>query len=82
MYRYTVKSSSFHGSEILYEGSSEAQAIKAARRYPCSKWHSDCKCGGAVITRTDGNTVEQCYQWEAKKPFTYGDRELFWIVKG
>lgn len=75
----TVTTPKFHGGNLLYKGKSEAQAIKAARRYPCSHWDSACKCGGALIIREEADgSFSQLMEWEAKKPFTYNASKPWW----
>lgn len=67
----TVYKSRFHGGEILYQGKSEAQAIRIARRFDCKT----CQCGGPrILTET-----HELFQWQAKKPFVYDDKRPFWV---
>ena len=75
----TVYTAKFHGSDIIYRGKSEKQAIKIARIECGSRWVSVCGCGGAVIRGIDENgTVWQLYQWEAAKPGRIA-QERFWV---
>lgn len=78
----TVIDSWFHNPDhVLYEGRSEKQAIKIARRHPCAKWDATCKCGGPRIFKTEDNQEFELFQWEAQKPFTYQDSNPVWVEK-
>jgi len=66
----TVTQNKFHGDDKFYQGKSEAQAIKAARKHDCV----DCHCGGPIITREDGKRL---YNWRATKPFSERSKS-FW----
>jgi len=69
MQKITVWQSKFHGGQVLYEGYSEAQAIRAARKHACI----ECQCGGPRIEREDGKRM---YNWEAAQPFV--ERGPWW----
>ena len=74
----TVRTHNFHGGHILYQGNSFEQAVKIARKDCCSKWDSDCGCGGAIITRDDNEQTLHC--WQAVKPgTTKAFDEPFWM---
>lgn len=66
-----VTQNSFHGKEVYYEGKSEAQAIKAARKHACTY----CQCGGPKIEREDGAIL---LFWEAAQPFVEREEEPTW----
>jgi len=68
--KITVHQNEFHGNQIYYEGKSEAQAIKAARRHDCIT----CQCGGPQIVRSDGF---QLYDWHITQPFQMATKP-FW----
>ncbi|NCB43818.1 MAG: hypothetical protein EOM59_14555 [Clostridia bacterium] len=77
----TVRTHNFHGGHILYQGNSFEQAVKIARKDPCSKWDSDCGCGGAIIIKTDDNGDEKTLHcWRAVKRGTKkAFDEPFWM---
>ena len=78
----TVIDSWFHAPDaVLYEGTSEKQAIKIARRHPCAKWDAACKCGGPRIFKTEGNQEFELFDWRARKPFTYTESNPVWLEK-
>jgi len=68
----TVTANKFHGGDTLYEGVSQKQAVKAARRHDC---HS-CRCGGPVIIDGAGRKL---YEWQATPPFQTANTP-FWDV--
>lgn len=57
-----VYGNKFHDQGLLWEGTSEKQAIRIARKYDCH----ECKCGGPSIVREDGSVL---VDWQAAKPF-------------
>jgi len=72
--KITVTQNSFHGGdypEVYYEGYSERQAIRAARKHACI----ECQCGGPRIEREDGAVL---LFWEAGKPFVERGEEPTW----
>lgn len=76
----TVYTAKFHGSDIIYRGKSEKQAIKIARKECGSRRDSDCGCGGAVIQGTyEDGTLWQLHQWQAVKPGRVA-QERFWAA--
>jgi len=70
--KITVTQNRFHGGEypeVYYTGTSEAEAIKAARKHACHV----CQCGGPRIERED---EKRLYNWEAAQPFV--ERGPWW----
>uniref|UniRef100_A0A6M3KKQ3 Uncharacterized protein n=1 Tax=viral metagenome TaxID=1070528 RepID=A0A6M3KKQ3_9ZZZZ len=71
--KITVTQNQFHGHSVLYEGKSETQAIRVARKYACV----ECRCGGPSITREDGANL---IDWDAGKPFVQKEHSPFWVT--
>ena len=74
---YTVEQNKFHGSEIVYQGYSLGQAIKAARKIDCNKAHA-CQCGGPTIWRESDDSV--LMEWSATAPFQAAS-EPWWFER-
>jgi hypothetical protein len=77
----TVYTAKFHGAEVVYEGKSEKQAIRIARKQCGSRWDSDCQCGGAeIFVYEDGKTF-RLHDWQATPAFQPAS-EIKWEFLG
>jgi len=77
----TVYTAKFHGSEVVYEGKSEKQAIKIARKECGSRLDSDCQCGGAKITVIEDGKIFRLHDWQATPAFQPAN-EIKWGMIG
>ena len=77
MTTYTVTLHSFHGGRTVYQGYSEAQAVRAARKHDCTRG-ANCVAGPTIRRIEDDGREYIAYEWEAARPFCVAN-EMSWI---